>query len=274
MIYILIINTGCVLRNGLQPEMPITNVIEFNFLKSTSHNRTGKIKGYYVAQGDKAVIYKEDGIELPLYMVNKILQDLDYNWDEFVNIYGDISDLDNNGKIVFFFFDFQSNNTAAFVSYANAVNSVDLGDWVGEIVYMNTRTDRDLLLSTVYHELVHLACYTATMNNEHYGIGSHTSWLYEAIAQSGKLFVDKPQRYTDITSSYHYQSDYSIGTMLFNNLYIDSGYNKNIFKDILNMINTSTKDRIRNVIKKYEINSEIDYNYILNRLPDNGRLNK
>ena len=266
--------TGCALRDALAPEMPIVDVIEFKITAKSIHKRTGTIKGYFVAQGDKAVIYKEAGIELPLYAVNKILQDLDYNWDEFVSVYGNFSDLDKNGKIVILFFDFQNRDYVGYMSFLDG--AVDLGEYVGEVVRINSQFCDDVsqINSTTYHELVHLACYTKIMNNEPYGIWSGKTWLFEAIAQSGKLFVEKPIYYTDIENNRHYQTDYTVGTMLFNNLYIDCGSNKNIFKDILNMRNTTTKDRIRNVIKKYNIKSEIDYEYILNRLPDNGKLNQ
>lgn len=271
--------TGCALRNAIEPEMPITETIEFRLLGgSTSHNREGIIKGYFVAQGDKAVIYKEAGTELSLYIVNKMLQDLDYNWDEFTNIYGGISDNDKNGKVVIMFFDFRGGDSSAFVSSANNSNWEELGDWRGEIVFMNIKYIQaeygNFMCGTLYHELVHLACHTKIMDGEPYGIWSGKTWLFEAIAQSGTLFVEKPIYYTDIENNRHYQTDYTVGTMLFNNLYIDCGSNKNIFKDILNMRNTNPKNRIRNVIKKYNIKSEIDYEYILNRLPDNGRLNQ
>ena len=216
---------------------------------SGSGSKTDVATTEYVGDTDNLQVYVESGYSYSLYNIKQVAQKFENNYKQMINIYGAHTDMDNNGKIKLIFVDINGNNGSdskvlgyflpSDLIYGRANN--------GEILYMDVNllnSKPNDIAGTVLHEFQHLI----NFNVNYLKKGKEMSlWLDECLAESTSILFDDSVVqsrikefnqidyycfYTwNLPSNYGFVN-YPSASVFMNWLYIKSGKNSNIFRNI------------------------------------------
>ena len=195
-------------------------------------------------------VYVEKGYNYNKANITKVATKFENHYRDMINIYGNHTDMDNNGKIKLLFVDINGNNRSSSVVmgyfYPGDLIYGNLNN--GEILYMDINllnSKPDEIAGTVLHEFQHLI----NFNVNYLRKGKEMSlWLDECLAESTAVLFDestiksrneefnKIDYYCFYTwklpiSSYGFVN-YPSASVFMNWLYIKNGRNSNIFKRI------------------------------------------
>ena len=205
----------------------------------------------YVGDTDNLQVYVESGYSYSLYNIKQVAQKFENNYKQMINIYGAHTDMDNNGKIKLIFVNINGNNgsDAKVLGYFLPSDLIYGRANNGEILYMDINllnTKPNDIAGTILHEFQHLI----NFNVNYLKKGKEMSlWLDECLAESTAVLFDNSVVQSRIKEfntidyycfytwnlPYPYQNlfvNYPSASVFMNWLYIKSGRNSNIFRNI------------------------------------------
>ena len=151
-----------------------------------------KIKIFKVGETANLIIYAESGYSINYNYVSYVAKKFEDNYSKMINIYGNHTDVDKNGKIIILFLKINANiNGNSIVMGYFLPNDLIYGDFNNaEILYMdiNLLNKNPLLIAgTVLHEFQHLI----NFNVNYIQKGKDMSlWLNESLSESTSILFD------------------------------------------------------------------------------------
>lgn len=208
-----------------------------DFIKATIAKETENLIVFI--ENDKK--YNSDNLDL-------VCQEFEKYYDKEKSIYGSHTDVDNNGKIIILFLDLnpESNNSSKLNGYFNPADLINNHGNNADMLYMDLEglnSYPNYMAGTILHELQHLINYYMNVIQK----GSEMeAWLNEALSESTSVLFNKTtvnSRNIEFNSISYYCfytwdlpinvfANYPSASVFMNWLYIKSGYNDNIFKNI------------------------------------------
>ena len=203
----------------------------------------------YVGDTDNLQIYVESGYSYSLFNIKQVAQKFENNYKQMINIYGAHTDMDNNGKIKLIFVNINGNNgsDAKVLGYFLPSDLIYGRANNGEILYIDINllnTKPNDIAGTVLHEFQHLI----NFNVNYLKKGKEMSlWLDECLAESTAVLFDDyvvQSRIKEFNTINYYcfytwnlpssygLVNYSSASVFMNWIYIKSGKNSNIFRNI------------------------------------------
>uniref|UniRef100_UPI003F4B0C2C hypothetical protein n=1 Tax=Brachyspira catarrhinii TaxID=2528966 RepID=UPI003F4B0C2C len=242
-----------------------------------------------IAESANAIIYVEESqIDKGITKAGVIsfLREFENYLPREIEIYGQIPDLDGNGKVIFLMADLNTNaTTTALGGYFQGTDLMLGKEGVpGEYLHVNLPTD-ERTVGTMMHELQHLI---NAYNNGILEGHAMDIWLNEALSESTSLIFSKPmaeeREYTFNKSTYYsfytwylaYNTpqkeripvggdgrmlmSYASSSMFMKWLDLRTGGNQEIYKEIAHSdISLTGEQRLMNVLSKYtSFASDID----------------
>ena len=195
-------------------------------------------------------VYVEKGYNYNKANITQVATKFENHYRDMINIYGNHTDMDNNGKIKLLFVDINGNNRSSSVVmgyfYPGDLIYGNLNN--GEILYMDINllnSKPDEIAGTVLHEFQHLI----NFNVNYLRKGKEMSlWLDECLAESTAVLFDEStiksrnEEFNKIDYYCFYTwklpipsygfVNYPSASVFMNWLYIKNGRNSNIFKRI------------------------------------------
>lgn len=208
-----------------------------DFIKATIAKETENLIVFI--ENDKK--YNSDNLDL-------VCQEFEKYYDKEKSIYGSHTDVDNNGKIIILFLDLnpESNNSSKLNGYFNPADLINNHGNNADMLYMDLEglnSYPNYMAGTILHELQHLINYNVNV------LGNRRDmevWLNEALSESTSVLFNRTTvnsrniEFNNINYYCFYTWDlpinvfanYPSASVFMNWLYIKSGYNDNIFKNI------------------------------------------
>lgn len=197
---------------------------------------------------DLIEVYVRDGYSVDSSKINTIINEFEKEYSTITNTYGTYTDVDKNGKILFVFFNINKVEVTSGGYVGGYFYSGDLIEGYGnnaEILYIDCLNGLDKAITTVIHEFQHLINYNMTVLEY---IPQTDTWLNEALSESTEVVYKKGKPplerisyfnadYNRYSGNYFYTwtSDvinYASACTFMYWLYLQSGNNYNIYKDI------------------------------------------
>ena len=252
-LFILLSVISCIFLNSCGADIvePLDENSYYVIRYSASGSKVDKASTEYIGKTENLQVYVESGYTYSLYNIKQVVQKFEDNYRQMTNTYGRHTDMDNNGKIKLIFVNINGNNRSSSVVmgyflpsdliYGSANN--------GEILYMDVNLlnmKPGEIAGTVLHEFQHLI----NFNVNYLKKGKEMSlWLDECLAESTSVLFDNSVVqsrikefnnidyycfYTwNLPSPYqNYFVNYPSASVFMNWLYIKSGKNSNIFRNI------------------------------------------
>ncbi len=282
LIFISFLFSSCHLRN-------LTGSGEITFKKSFyaqrisggSYGSDEVVNAYLVKETEHLAVYVENGYSISDYALVRIYQDFENYYTDMINIYGDHTDLDGNSKVIILLMKLNqttSTTTSSVLGYFRPSDLIYGKGNNGEILYMDiekSNLDPNKMVGTILHEFQHLINYN--LNKDNIDV-----WLNEALSESATILyndntiIDRMTEFNKLEGYYSFYtwnlpsdwngessgdsttqqsifSSYPSSAMFMYWLYIKSNYNKNIFKDIVNVKYLDSYSRIHSIATKYGI---------------------
>lgn len=208
------------------------------------------IKATIVKETENLIVYVERGETYNSSSLDFVCEEFEKYYIKEKSIYGNHTDVDNNGKIIILFLDLNPYSSSSSSSILNGYfNPADLIDGQGnnaDMLYMDLsglNNNPDYMAGTILHELQHLINYNVNV----LGNGRDMEvWLNEALSESTSVLFNRTtvnSRNREFNSINYYCfytwdlpinvfANYPSASVFMNWLYIKSGYNDNIFKNI------------------------------------------
>lgn len=208
------------------------------------------IKATIVKETENLIVYVERGETYNSSSLDFVCEEFEKYYIKEKSIYGNHTDVDNNGKIIILFLDLNPYSSSSSSSILNGYfNPADLIDGQGnnaDMLYMDLsglNNNPDYMAGTILHELQHLINYNVNVLEN----GSEMDvWLNEALSESTSVLFNRTtvnSRNREFNSINYYCfytwdlpinvfANYPSASVFMNWLYIKSGYNDNIFKNI------------------------------------------
>ncbi|WP_300756725.1 peptidase M30 [uncultured Brachyspira sp.] len=151
-----------------------------------------KYNFYKIAEYDKLIIYVKEGSGYKKENVDYIANEFNKNYSEEVRIYGEHTDVDNNGKIIILLLELNEDYSGSVITgyfYRN-----DLLDGLnnnGEILYMDlllVNENPQNMVGTIQHEFQHLINFNVNYIQNNKEI---STWLNEALSESTSLLFSE-----------------------------------------------------------------------------------
>ena len=154
----------------------------FKFDNATGKDIAFKSKFKKLAESKNTIIYLENGYTLTRYQLNNFITQFEEAFEKEKYIYGNPSDLDQNGKIIFLIASLNTNGQRGFGGYFNDEDLIYGKDNVkGEYLHIDPSVaDENYILGIMMHELQHLINY---YNNAMQGKAMDI-WLNEGLSES------------------------------------------------------------------------------------------
>ena len=239
-----------------------------------------------IAESANAIIYVEESqIDKGITKADVIsfLREFENYLPREIEIYGEIPDLDGNGKIIFLMTDLNTNATTSrlggYFQPSDLMNGKNGA--AGEYLHVNLPVS-DITLGIMMHELQHLInAYNNLMQGKSMDI-----WLNEALSESTSLIFSEPiaEEREDIFNKSTYYSfytwnlaysstsgivpvggdgnilmSYASSSMFMKWLDIKTGGNQEIYKEIAHSPSAPTSEqRLMNVLSKHGFANDMD----------------
>lgn len=206
------------------------------------------IKATIAKETENLIVYVEKDESYNSSSLDLVCNEFEKNYAKEKSIYGNHTDVDNNGKIIILFLDLnpESGNGSIFNGYFNPADLIDGQGNNADMLYMDLgglNNNPYYMAGTILHELQHLINYNVNVLEN----GTEMDvWLNEALSESTSVLFNKTtvnSRNREFNSINYYCfytwdlpinvfANYPSASVFMNWLYIKSGYNDNIFKNI------------------------------------------
>ena len=165
---------------------------DFYVMRINGSQYAEKIKIFKVEETANLIIYAESGYSINYNYVIYVAKKFEDNYSKMINIYGNHTDVDKNGKIIILFQKINANiNGNSIVMGYFLPNDLIYGDFNNaEILYMDINLlnkNPQLIAGTVLHEFQHLI----NFNVNYIQKGKDMSlWLNESLSESTSILFD------------------------------------------------------------------------------------
>ena len=165
---------------------------DFYVMRINGSQYAEKIKIFKVEETANLIIYAESGYSINYNYVIYVAKKFEDNYSKMINIYGNHTDVDKNGKIIILFQKINANiNGNSIVMGYFLPNDLIYGDFNNaEILYMdiNLLNKNPLLISgTVLHEFQHLINFNVNYIQKRKDM---SLWLNESLSESTSILFD------------------------------------------------------------------------------------
>ena len=209
-----------------------------------------KIKIFKVGETANLIIYAESGYSINYNYVIYVAKKFEDNYSKMINIYGNHTDVDKNGKIIILFQKINANiNGNSIVMGYFLPNDLIYGDFNNaEILYMdiNLLNKNPLLIAgTVLHEFQHLINFNVNYIQKRKDM---SLWLNESLSESTSILFDsymtrnRIEEFNNINYYCFYTWDlpfypnmfvnYPSASVFMNWLYQKNNRNESVFRNI------------------------------------------
>ena len=206
------------------------------------------IKATIAKETENLIVYVEKDESYNSSSLDLVCNEFEKNYAKEKSIYGNHTDVDNNGKIIILFLDLnpESGNGSILNGYFNPADLIDGQGNNADMLYMDLgglNNNPYYMAGTILHELQHLINYNVNVLEN----GTEMDvWLNEALSESTSVLFNsttvnsRNKEFNNINYYCFYTWDlpinvfanYPSASVFMNWLYIKSGYNDNIFKNI------------------------------------------
>lgn len=206
------------------------------------------IKATIAKETENLIVYVEKDESYNSSSLDLVCNEFEKHYAKEKSIYGNHTDVDNNGKIIILFLDLnpESGNGSILNGYFNPADLIDGQGNNADMLYMDLgglNNNPCYMAGTILHELQHLINYNVNVLEN----GTEMDvWLNEALSESTSVLFNKTtvnSRNIEFNSISYYCfytwdlpinvfANYPSASVFMNWLYIKSGYNDNIFKNI------------------------------------------
>ncbi|WP_157159523.1 peptidase M30 [Brachyspira pilosicoli] len=206
------------------------------------------IKATIAKETENLIVYVEKGESYNSSSLDLVCNEFEKHYAKEKSIYGNHTDVDNNGKIIILFLDLnpESGNGSILNGYFNPADLIDGQGNNADMLYMDLgglNNNPYYMAGTILHELQHLINYNVNV----LGNGRDMEvWLNEALSESTSVLFNRTtvnSRNIEFNKINYYCfytwdlpinvfANYPSASVFMNWLYIKSGYNDNIFKNI------------------------------------------
>ncbi|WIH83381.1 peptidase M30 [Brachyspira pilosicoli] len=229
----------------------LTDTEGFSVYRSSSSGNglsSDFIKATIAKETENLIVYVEKDESYNSSSLDLVCNEFEKYYAKEKSIYGNHTDVDNNGKIIILFLDLnpESGNGSILNGYFNPADLIDGQGNNADMLYMDLgglNNNPYYMAGTILHELQHLINYNVNV----LGNGRDIEvWLNEALSESTSVLFNKTTvnsrniEFNNINYYCFYTWDlpinvfanYPSASVFMNWLYIKSGYNDNIFKNI------------------------------------------
>ena len=168
------------------------NLNDFYVMRINGSQYAEKIKIFKVEETANLIIYAESGYSINYNYVIYVAKKFEDNYSKMINIYGNHTDVDKNGKIIILFQKINANISGNSIVMGYFLpNDLIYGDFNNaEILYMDINLlnkNPQLIAGTVLHEFQHLI----NFNVNYIQKGKDMSlWLNESLSESTSILFD------------------------------------------------------------------------------------
>ena len=206
------------------------------------------IKATIAKETENLIVYVEKDESYNSSSLDLVCNEFEKHYAKEKSIYGNHTDVDNNGKIIILFLDLnpESGNGSILSGYFNPADLIDGQGNNADMLYIDLgglNNNPYYMAGTILHELQHLINYNVNVLEN----GTEMDvWLNEALSESTSVLFNsttvnsRNKEFNNINYYCFYTWDlpinvfanYPSASVFMNWLYIKSGYNDNIFKNI------------------------------------------
>lgn len=222
-----------------------------------------KIKIFKVGETANLIIYAESGYSINYNYVSYVAKKFEDNYSKMINIYGNHTDVDKNGKIIILFQKINANiNGNSIVMGYFLPNDLIYGDFNNaEILYMdiNLLNKNPLLIAgTVLHEFQHLINFNVNYIQKRKDM---SLWLNESLSESTSILFDSymTRNRIDEFNNINYYCFYTWDLPFYPNMFVNYP-SASVFMNWLYQKNNRNESVFRNIAHSSE--SE-DYKKVL-----------
>ena len=223
---------------------------DFYVMRINGSQYAEKIKIFKVEETANLIIYAESGYSINYNYVIYVAKKFEDNYSKMVNIYGNHTDVDKNGKIIILFQKINANISGNSIVMGYFLpNDLIYGDFNNaEILYMDINLlnkNPQLIAGTVLHEFQHLI----NFNVNYIQKGKDMSlWLNESLSESTSILFDsymtknRIEEFNNINYYCFYTWDlpfypnmfvnYPSASVFMNWLYQKNNRNESVFRNI------------------------------------------
>lgn len=223
---------------------------DFYVMRINGSQYAEKIKIFKVEETANLIIYAESGYSINYNYVIYVAKKFEDNYSKMINIYGNHTDVDKNGKIIILFQKINANISGNSIVMGYFLpNDLIYGDFNNaEILYMDINLlnkNHQLIAGTVLHEFQHLI----NFNVNYIQKGKDMSlWLNESLSESTSILFDsymtknRIEEFNNINYYCFYTWDlpfypnmfvnYPSASVFMNWLYQKNNRNESVFRNI------------------------------------------
>ena len=223
---------------------------DFYVMRINGSQYAEKIKIFKVEETANLIIYAESGYSINYNYVSYVAKKFEDNYSKMINIYGNHTDVDKNGKIIILFQKINANISGNSIVMGYFLpNDLIYGDFNNaEILYMDINLlnkNPQLIAGTVLHEFQHLI----NFNVNYIQKGKDMSlWLNESLSESTSILFDsymtknRIEEFNNINYYCFYTWDlpfypnmfvnYPSASVFMNWLYQKNNRNESVFRNI------------------------------------------
>lgn len=218
------------------------------------------IKATIAKETENLIVYVEKGESYNSSSLDLVCNEFEKHYAKEKSIYGNHTDVDNNGKIIILFLDLnpESGNGSILNGYFNPADLIDGQGNNADMLYMDLgglNSNPYYMAGTILHELQHLINYNVNV----LGNGREMDvWLNEALSESTSVLFNETtinsrnKEFNNINYYCFYTWDlpinifanYPSASVFMNWLYIKSNYDENVFKNIASFKAVSSYNRV------------------------------
>ena len=236
---------------------------DFYVMRINGSQYAEKIKIFKVEETANLIIYAESGYSINYNYVSYVAKKFEDNYSKMINIYGNHTDVDKNGKIIILFQKINANISGNSIVMGYFLpNDLIYGDFNNaEILYMdiNLLNKNPLLIAgTVLHEFQHLI----NFNVNYIQKGKDMSlWLNESLSESTSILFDSymTRNRIDEFNNLNYYCFYTWDLPFYPNMFVNYP-SASVFMNWLYQKNNRNESVFRNIAHSSE--SE-DYKKVL-----------
>ena len=236
---------------------------DFYVMRINGSQYAEKIKIFKVEETANLIIYAESGYSINYNYVIYVAKKFEDNYSKMINIYGNHTDVDKNGKIIILFQKINANISGNSIVMGYFLpNDLIYGDFNNaEILYMDINLlnkNPQLIAGTVLHEFQHLI----NFNVNYIQKGKDMSlWLNESLSESTSILFDSymPRNRIEEFNNINYYCFYTWDLPFYPNMFVNYP-SASVFMNWLYQKNNRNESVFRNIAHSSE--SE-DYKKVL-----------